>query len=67
MRQEHGEKTRFGMWDHVRGLEEEECWIGIQKRGRMDMTDLYYTPARVRDVLPPKSAQLSSANNGMPT
>jgi len=29
------------MWDHVRGLEEEECWIGIQKQGRMYMTDLF--------------------------
>jgi len=30
------------MEDRVCGLEEADCQIGVQKRGRTDMTDLHY-------------------------
>ena len=41
---------RGNIWDRVCGLDKINCEIGIQKRGRTDLTNLYYSsPAIVRD------------------
>jgi len=58
------EDARGGMQDRVCGLEEVNCQIGVQKGGRMDMTDLhYYLSQSTRLFL--RSTKLFHANHNL--